>query len=131
MRILLDCDVLLDVALNRLPHAVSSGAVLDWAESHPGKACVAWHTVSNLHYLCDDGAFGFVRELIAFCEIPATGTDDLRRALDLGFADLEDAMQVAAALTFGAQVVITRNLKDYRKSPVKVMTPEDALSQLK
>ncbi len=37
---------------------------------------------------------------------------------------VEDAMQVAAADAFGAQVIATRNVKDYRKSPIKAMTPE-------
>ena len=35
--------------------------------------------------------------------------------------DLEDAMQVASAISFGAHNVITRNLKDYRSSAVPAM----------
>ncbi len=37
MRVLLDTDVLLDVALKRESFLVSSQDVLRWAESHPGE----------------------------------------------------------------------------------------------
>lgn len=39
MRLLFDCDVLLDVALKREPHFSAGAAVLDWAEKPyvPGK----------------------------------------------------------------------------------------------
>jgi putative N-acetylmannosamine-6-phosphate epimerase len=51
-------------------------------------------------------------------------------ALDLGFADLEDAMQTAAAMLFGAQAIVTRNIRDYRHSPIKADTPESVLKLL-
>jgi hypothetical protein len=54
----------------------------------------------------------------------------MRLALSLEFSDLEDAMQVSAALHFEAQVLVTRNVKHYRKSPIKVMTPAEILPLL-
>lgn len=44
--------------------------------------------------------------------------------------DFEDALQVAAAMACGADVIATRNLKDYVKSPVKAKSPSTVLSQL-
>jgi len=51
MRILLDADVLLDVALKRQAFLAASQEVLRWAEGEPGQAAVAWHTLSNIAYL--------------------------------------------------------------------------------
>ncbi len=130
MRIFIDTDVLLDVLLAREPHAAGSAAVLDWAEAHPGQASVSWHGLANLHYLSADGAERFIRELLRFCEVPATGSAEMLQALDLGFKDLEDAMQTAAALKFKAQAIVTRNTRDYRKSPIAPSTPDEILRHL-
>jgi predicted nucleic acid-binding protein len=125
MRLFLDTDILLDVLLRRDPHFEDSAAVLDWAEAHPGHSAVSWHGMANLHYLSKNGAEGFIEELLGFVEVPRTGTEHLLKALSLRFSDLEDAMQVAAALLFQAQVLVTRNLDDYRSSPVKALPPKE------
>jgi len=49
----------------------------------------------------------------------------MKRALGLGLTHLEDAMRTAAALLFGAQIIVTRNLSDYRRSPIKAVRPGD------
>ena len=131
MRILLDCDILLDVALQRSPHFEHSSRLLDWAEQNPGTCAIAWHTFSNLIYLCDKNARSFIEELLEFAEIPETNTHSMRLAIEIGMKDLEDAMQVAAAETFDAQIIATRNIKDYAKSPIKAMTPSNILPLLK
>lgn len=130
MRLFLDTDILLDVYLEREPHVASSGALLDWAEKHPGNASVSWHGLANLHYLSRDGAEAFIRELLVFCEVPATGSSEMIEALDLDFKDLEDAMQTTAALKSNAQVIATRNVRDFRKAPIAVDTPAGVLARL-
>ena len=51
MRALLDTDLLLDVALRRAEFFTHSAAVLQWAETNPGRAAIAWHSLANLGYL--------------------------------------------------------------------------------
>jgi len=130
MKVLFDCDVLLDVVLHRSPHHQASGALLDWAERKTGRALVAWHTIANLVYMTDGDVEGYLRDLLAFIEIPKTGANDLRYALSLRFTDVEDAMQVAAAVAGGADRIATRNGKDFKKSPVPAMKPADILREL-
>ncbi len=43
--------------------------------------------------------------------------------------DLEDAFQAAAALAWGADAIVTRNIADYRRSPVRALTPAEFLKQ--
>lgn len=123
MKIFIDSDVLLDVLLKRTPHFKESAAVLDWAESNPGSCAVSWHSLANIHYLSRDGARDFIRELLTFCHVPSTGTDQMLQALELRFHDLEDAMQAAAATCFGAQLLCTRNLSDFTHSPIPAVPP--------
>ena len=129
MKALLDTDVLIDVALAREPHATHSAAVLRWAEAG-GEAAVAWHTLSNCAYLLKGGGRPFLLRLLRIVEVAAAGTADARRALELPMADLEDSFQAAAALAWGADTIVTRNIRDFRRSPVRAMTPAVFLKKM-
>ncbi len=125
MRILIDTDVLLDFALAREPFASAAKKVISWAEANPGHAAIAWHSISNIAYLAPSGARSFLRELLSFVEVPAVGRSEAVRALQFPMRDLEDALQASAALVFNANFVITRNARDYRRSPVPAITPKE------
>ena len=51
MIFLLDTDVLLDVVLDREPHAEPASRLFDSLQKRPGTAFMAWHSVSNFYYL--------------------------------------------------------------------------------
>jgi len=115
--------VLIDFVEDRIPFSEAATKVLTWSETHPGQACVAWHTCANLFYICGSETQRFLQDLIRFVDIPSVETSDFARALLFQMADLEDAMQAAAALAFGATFIVTRNVKDYARSPVKAISP--------
>ena len=136
MTVLLDTDVLLDVALAREPFAEPAARLLDWLQTSPQSGCIAWHTAVNFYYLVrpvrgSGDARGFLLDLTSFVDVVPAGARALRRALSLGMPDFEDAMQAAAAEAQGADVIATRNLRDYRASPVPARTPADILSDLR
>jgi len=135
VRVLVDTDVLLDVALDRAPHAEAAAALLDHLEQHPGTGFMAWHTVSNFYYLVvprhgRDETRSLLLDLVRFVEVAATDTESLRIAGRLPMRDFEDAMQVAAAQVCAADIIATRNTRDFRASPVKARTPRQVLDQL-
>ncbi len=132
---LLDTDVLIDVALDRSPHADPAVELLDRIEHGPTQAFIAWHTVSNFYYLVASSRGGlstrdFIVELTRFVAVAVTDTEAVRYAAALPMADFEDALQVAAARACGAQHIVTRNVKDYGRSPIPAITPQEALSGL-
>ena len=133
--ILLDTDVLIDVALDRGEHADNAAELLDRAETGQLSAAIAWHTVSNFYYLVAPAqgkarTRDFISQLVGFIEVAGTDTESLRYAAELPMADFEDAMQVAAARACGARRIITRNLRDYTHSPIPAISPHDALAEL-
>ena len=132
---LLDTDVLIDLALDRRPHADAASELLDRIEHGPHNAFIAWHTVSNFYYLVSPsrgskGARDFIVELTRFVAVAPAGTEALHYAAALPMPDFEDAMQVAAARACGARHIVTRNVKDYRRSPIPALSPQDALGEL-
>jgi len=133
--LLLDTDVLIDLALDRAPFAEPAAELFDILERRPGFAWIAWHTASNFYYLVSpergpDGARRFLADLTRFIGVAETSTEGLRMATALAMRDFEDAMQVAAATACGAETIVTRNLKDYRSSPIPAVSPEGILEQL-
>ncbi len=134
MKILLDTDVLMDVALGRADFGPDSRDMLDWCHQRPGSAVVAWHTVSNLFYLLSaarSAAFArsFLEGLLKFASIPDGGTASVRHALTMPMNDFEDALQVAAAISGEAEFIVTRNVRDYRGSSVPALTPHSFLAR--
>jgi len=133
--VLVDTDVLIDVALDRQPFAVPASQLLDYLEQHPDTGHFAWHSLANLYYvirpvLGKGDAKDMIGDLSAFLRVAATGTRDLRYALSLPLSDFEDAMQVAAASACGADRIVTRNTEHYKNSPVLAEEPADALRLL-
>ncbi|MFN7974054.1 MAG: PIN domain-containing protein [Acidobacteriota bacterium] len=135
MIVLVDTDVLLDLALDRAPHATSAGALIDLLQRRPGTALVAWHTISNFYYLvapkrgrADTRAF--LSDLTRFAEVAPTTTESLALACRLEMKDFEDAMLVAAAMAGGADVIATRNVRDHVNSPVRAASPASLLTGL-
>lgn len=126
MRILIDTDVLLDVALNRKPFVDSSAAVLRWSESG-GEAAIAWHSIANCAYLLENDGRDFLKNLLSIVSVTETGKKDAVVAIGLPMPDLEDALQVVSAKAWGADVIVTRNITDFKKSPVKVLNPPEFL----
>jgi predicted nucleic acid-binding protein len=129
VKILIDTDVLLDVALGRAPHVEESAQVLRWVEAGNDGA-IAWHSISNCAYLLKGGGRTFLGLLLGIVEVAEVATKEAHYALELPMADLEDAMQVAAAHKFGANYVITRNLPDYKRSPIPALSPKQFLKKL-
>ena len=133
--ILLDTDVLIDVALERHPHAGPASELLDKIERGAESACMAWHTVSKFHYIVAP-PYGtadsreFIVELTRFVSVASIGTEGIRYAAGLPMTDFEDAMQVAAARACGARHIVTRNIRVYARSPIPAIRPQEALEGL-
>jgi len=134
MNALLDTDILIDVALDRKPFTKASSVVLDLAQQHRFEGFVAWHSIANFYYIVDKGqninTRDFVFELLKFVEIAPTTTKDAIYATKLKMEDFEDALQVAASQKCRAEVIISRNVKHYKKSPVPVLSPRRFVLEL-
>lgn len=126
---LLDTDVLIDVALDRKPFSEFSSIVLDSAEHHFYHAFIAWHSLADFFYIVTPPSSSsrtrnFVKGLLQFVEVAPTTTKDALYAVTQNFTDFEDALQVAAARACNAEIIVTRNVKHYKRSHIPARTPE-------
>lgn len=129
MKGLLDNDILLDIALARQPHVECSAQVLRWVEAG-GSGAVAGHSLANCAYRLKNSARPFLEDLLGLVVIAPVATSEAQRAPALPMRDLKDAFQDAAALAWGADFITTRNLADYRNSPVPAVAPAAFLKKI-
>jgi predicted nucleic acid-binding protein len=127
LRLLIDINVLLDVALGRPDAPASSRLLALCGRQHEG--WLAWHSVATLAYLIERqlstmSGRDFIRSMLVWADVAKTGRPDALAALDLPLRDFEDALQVAAAMACGAQFIITRNERDFKSSPVPALNPD-------
>jgi predicted nucleic acid-binding protein len=132
MRLLLDINILLDVAFQRPGEPASSEVIARCGRGH--EAWLAWHTLATLAYLVERQqsaaqAREFIRGLLEWADVAATQRGDALQALDWPMPDCEDALQAAAAVACGAQLILTRNLRDFKGSPIPATTPEAFIRQ--
>ena len=71
-----------------------------------------------------------VSDLTDTFEICPVNRDVLRSALRLEMTDFEDAVQSASAFAEGLDFIITRNIKDFKSSPVRAIAPVEFIKKL-
>jgi predicted nucleic acid-binding protein len=132
-RVLFDVNVLLDVLLDRKPFADASSAV--WAAVERGEAdgVISAHAVTTLHYLNAKSvgvhmATETTEALLSVFEVAAIDEHVLRSAVALEWRDFEDAVTAAGARRAKCDAVITRNPRDFKGAPVRVLTPPEAMA---
>jgi predicted nucleic acid-binding protein len=134
-RVLVDINVLLDVILDRKPWADDATLLLDAIATGRVSGHVAGHALTTVYHLVDreqgrGRAVTAVSDLLGIFTVVPLGNDEFHRALALGLSDYEDAVQVAACLAAGADVLVTRNEKDFKGAPVTLRTPGELLALL-
>jgi predicted nucleic acid-binding protein len=71
-----------------------------------------------------------VQILLQIVDIVPALKNDINAALAGDFPDIEDAVQASCALRVKANYIVTRNVKDFKKSRVSAITPYDMLKFL-
>ncbi len=131
--ILIDTNIILDLLLERPEHVAAARQVSDKVESGEVHAMLCATTVTTIDYLArkqlgSKGAKAAVQALLSLYDIAAVTRSTLQLALDADMPDFEDAVLAYSAHQAGAQAIITRNLKDFAKSPVRAYTPTQFLA---
>lgn len=117
MRVLIDTNIYLDVALQRQAFAEDSSAVIKRV-GKAGTLLFAPHSLATTYYLCEralgrERAINRVSTLLKMAQIGDFGHEEAQASLNLGVRDFEDSMILATALANKVDWVITRNLEDF------------------
>lgn len=133
MRLFVDTNVVLDVLAQRDPWFQDSSRLLAHIEEGRATGHIAAHTLTTLHYLLSkhlgqQKTAAVLIDLIAFLQVEPVDVQVLQQALALGWGDFEDAVQAVTAVRCQADYLLTRNPRDFKQSPVPVITPSEYLA---
>lgn len=71
--------------------------------------------------------FHKISDMISICEVADVDRGVVEQALSSGFTDFEDALQYFSAKKWDADIIITRNKKDFANSQLPIYEPMEYL----
>jgi predicted nucleic acid-binding protein len=95
------------------------------------------NTITTLHYLLkkyidEDKIRMALEQVLENIQIIPVDANIIRKSLKSNHKDFEDAIQIISAQSIHSMdCIITRDLKDFKNSEIKVFTPDEFLSKIK
>lgn len=128
MKVLYDTNVILDVLLERPPFAEPAAALLAQAERGEIQGFVCATTVTTIFYLARkvlgrERARRQIGDILSILDVAPVNRAVLERAARSEMDDFEDAVIVESARQVQARIILTRNVRDFVKSPIPVHSP--------
>lgn len=133
-KVFIDTNVMLDLLLEREEWVDDAARLFSKADRKEIELLCCPLSFSTAIYLMQRLKFSrkeIVRKLTivkSLCTLTTVDGSVLDRVLQSDFVDLEDAIQHYSALESSAEVIVTRNKKDYAQAKVSVMTPAEFLA---
>lgn len=128
MRVLFDTDVVLDLLLDRQPHSSVAAQLFSRVESEEIFGYLCATTVTTIHYLAlkvigPSRSRREIEKLLSLFEVAPVNRVVLEGALGSKFKDFEDAVIHEAAHQIDANAIVTRNIRDFKRSAIPVCSP--------
>lgn len=135
MKVLLDTNIIIDIALERQPYVTNSETVLAFVEQGQIEGYISASTISDLYYIIRkqkgrDLTIEFLQEILTFCQIATVNQAVISMAFTSNFKDFEDAIQYSTAVVNQLDAIITRNPQDFPVVAPRIITPEQLIEEL-
>lgn len=135
-KLFIDTNIVIDLLSRRAPYFEASAMLFSLADKKQIELTISSLTIANTSYVLlrqmDAGkAKSILRKLRLIVAILPLDDKIVGLALnDENFSDFEDALQYFTALENGQDLIITRNLKDFKHSKLPVMTAQQFIETI-
>jgi len=133
-KVFIDSDIILDALLKRPGFDTQAMNLLALIYQNTIEGMTSSVAFMNVHYFLNKfdrlNKLHLLRELRSIVSLIKVGETEIDLALKSNFSDFEDAVQYYTAISAKADVIITRNIKDYKQSTIPVLTAEQFLRTL-
>lgn len=135
-KLFLDTNVILDLLGERDPFYESIARIATLADKGKIKMVVSALSYSTVFYILSkfedkDAVKEKLRKFKVIIETSDLTDKIVDKSLVSKFTDFEDALQYHCAIKSECNIIVTRNVKDYKESAIPVMTPDEYLKSLK
>lgn len=133
-KIFVDTDVVFDLLAKREPFYTYAAQLFTNADKQEVTICVSSLCFGSLNYILSKHKSAVeARKILSRFKVLVTilPVDDkiIELALNSDFKDFEDAIQYYCAIENGINILITRNLKDFKPVRIPVLTAEEFVKQ--
>jgi predicted nucleic acid-binding protein len=135
VKVLIDTNIIVDVALDREPFFTESDRILTLVEEGTIQGYISASTFSDLYYIIRrdkgrDWTLDFLRQLATFCQVATVDNSVISMALTSTFKDFEDAIQYSSAVVNQIDAIVTRNPRDFPVTAPRIVTPDRLIQEL-
>jgi predicted nucleic acid-binding protein len=136
-KLLIDTNIVIDLLAKREPYFFDSAGLFSLADKKEVKLSVSSLTFANTNYTLSktknlNETKTILRKLKLIVDVLPLDDKIIGLALnDTDFEDFEDGLQYFSAIENNQDIIITRNLKDFIKSKIPVMTADEYLASIK
>ncbi len=132
-KVFADTDIIYDLLAKRDPFYLAAARLFTLADEGMVQIFISALSLANIHYLLskqksEDEAKQILRKFKVLVTITPLNEKIIDLALNSEFPDFEDAIQYFSALQNDVEVFLTRNLKDYKKAQISVLTAQDFIN---
>ena len=132
-KVFADTDIIYDLLATRDPFYLATARLFTLADEGKVQIFISALSLANIHYLLskqssEDEAKQILRKFKVLVTIASLNEKIIDLALNSEFTDFEDAIQYFSALQNDIEVLLTRNLKDYKKAKISVLTAQDFIN---
>lgn len=137
MKVLIDTNIILDFLLQREPFVQDAGALFAAIDSGQIIGYVTATTLTDIFYIARkhtgsiEAARQAVLEILTIASICSVNRAILESALNSGFDDFEDAVQIFSAVFQNLDAIVTRDNRGFLNSPISVFSIQELLQQIK
>lgn len=134
IKVYVDTNIVLDLLARREPFYIDAAVLFTLADQKKIKVSASALTIANVAYilrrqLSSEELTSILKKLLLLLNILPLDERVVNHALvNAEFADFEDCLQYYTAIDNSQNIIITRNLKDYKNSKLPVMTAAQYLS---
>jgi predicted nucleic acid-binding protein len=123
-----DCDIIIDLLAAREPFFKDSALIFQQAQENNIQLYTSPLAIANVYYIVrkskgDAKTRVILSKLLTLVKLAPIDEACIQQALDSEFKDFEDAIQYFAAKLVHCDYIVTRNIKDYKASAIKAVTP--------
>lgn len=135
MKVLIDTNIVLDLALIREAFYDEADLVFALIEQQRFQGYISATTFSDLYYILrkkkgKEWTFKFLKKLVTLCQINPIDERVISMALNNSYLDFEDDIQYYSAVVNNLDAILTRNPKDFPPQNLPILTPAQLIKQI-
>ena len=137
MRVFIDTNVIIDLLAKREPFYIESQKIFSLSDTNQIELMISSLSLVNTYYILNDVMkIKDARLILGKFKVLVQSSDLSDKIIELAlndvkFKDFEDGVQYYSALESQCQLIVTRNLKDFKNSKIPVLSPKEYIAKRK